>query len=185
MERFCSFYKEVVGKTRVSFEGILNELRGYKAKGNNDRYKLWRTSKGHGSISKFHIPRRPWEERLLSMIARLMRVNFSAKIKTNKGKLRLSHSKMIEIMKIVRFQSFNYTSKLKGYLFQTAKLREELVVLSCTCLCRGDFQSCTRNGKRSSFTNVHFWTSMQIIGCKMNICRFCSLCFFLQFLKFV
>ena len=185
MERFCSFYKEVVGKTRVSFEGILNELRGYKAKGNNDRYKLWRTSKGHGSISKFHIPRRPWEERLLSMIARLMRVNFSAKIKTNKGKLRLSHSKMIEIMKIVRFQSFNYTSKLKGYLFQTAKLREELVVLSCTCLCRGDFQSCTRQGKRSSFTNVHFWTSMKIIGCKMNISRFCSLCFFLQFLKFV
>ena len=90
------------------------------------------------------------------MIARLMRVNFSAKIKTNKGKLRLSHSKMIEIMKIVRFQSFNYTSKLKGYLFQTAKLREELVVLSCTCLCRGDFQSCTRQGKRSSFTKCSF-----------------------------
>ena len=34
---------------------------------------------------------------------------------------------MIEIMKIVRFQSLNYTSKLKGYLFQTTKLREELV----------------------------------------------------------
>ena len=34
---------------------------------------------------------------------------------------------MTEIMKIVRFQSLNYTSKLKGYLFQTTKLREELV----------------------------------------------------------
>ena len=90
------------------------------------------------------------------MIARLMRVNFLAKTKTNRGKLRLSHSKMIEIMKVVRFQSLNYTSKLKGYLFQNAKLREELVVLSCTCLCREDFRSCARQGKRSSFTNVHF-----------------------------
>lgn len=159
MEQFCPFYKEVVGKTRVSFQGILNKLRGYKAKGNNHRYKLWRRSKGQGSISKFHIPQRPWEERLLNMIARLTWVDFLAKTKTNKGKLRLGPLKMTEIMKVVRLQSLNYTRKLKGYLFQNAKLREELVVLSCTCLCREDFRSCARQGKRSSLTDVHFWTS--------------------------
>ena len=48
------------------------------------------------------------------MIARLMRVNFLANRKTNIGKLRLSCWKTIQIMDIGRFQSSNFTSKLKG-----------------------------------------------------------------------
>ena len=36
-------------------------------------------------------------------------------------------------MKIVRFQSLNFTSELKGYPFQTIELREELVTLTGKC----------------------------------------------------
>ena len=50
-------------------------------------------------IGKFRIPRRPWT----STIERLMGVNF--------------------------FQSLNFTSKPKGYLLQTIKLWEKLIVL--------------------------------------------------------
>ena len=46
-----------------------------------------------------------------------MRVNFFAKTKTNIGNLPLSRWKTIEILKIVRFQSLNFTS-----LLQTTKL---------------------------------------------------------------
>ena len=52
-----------------------------------------------------------------------MRVNVFAETKTNISRLRLSRWKMI-----VRFQSLNSTSKPKGYLFQTKKLWEELIV---------------------------------------------------------
>ena len=62
-----------------------------------------------------------------SMIARLMRENFLTKTKANIRKLRLSRWKTIQIMKTIRFQSSNFTSTLKGYLFQTAKLWKELV----------------------------------------------------------
>ena len=58
-----------------------------------------------------------------------MRVNFFAKTKTNIGNLPLSRCKTIEILKIVRFQSLNFTSKPKGYLLQTIKLWEKLIVL--------------------------------------------------------
>ena len=40
------------------------------------------------------------------------------------------HWKTIEILKIVRFQSLNFTSKPKGYLLQTTKLWEKLIVLN-------------------------------------------------------
>ena len=66
------------------------------------------------------------------MIARLMRVIFLEKTKTNIGKLRLSRWKTIQIMKLIRFQSSNFTSPLKGYLFQTTKLWQELVELTET-----------------------------------------------------
>ena len=45
--------------------------------------------------------------------------NFFAKTKTNIGHLPLSRWKTIEILKEVRFQSLNFTSKPKGYLLQT------------------------------------------------------------------
>ena len=80
------------------------------------------------TIAKFRIP----DGSGTSVIARLMRVNFLAKTKTNIGKLRLSRWKTIQIMKIIRFQSSNFTSTLKGYLFQTAKLWKELVELTET-----------------------------------------------------
>ena len=57
-----------------------------------------------------------------STIERLMRVNFFAKTKTNIGNLSLSRWKTIEILKTVRFQRLNFTSKPKGYLLQTIKL---------------------------------------------------------------
>ena len=59
-----------------------------------------------------------------------MRVNFFAKTKTNIGNLPLSLWNTIEILKIVRFQSLNFTSKPKGYLLQTTKLWEKLIVLN-------------------------------------------------------
>ena len=63
------------------------------------------------------------------MIARLMRVNFFTK--TNIGNLPRSRWKTIEILKTVRFQSLNFTSKPKGYLLQTeTKLLEKLIVLN-------------------------------------------------------
>ena len=58
-----------------------------------------------------------------------MRFNFFAKTKPNIGNLPLSRWKTIEILKIVRFQSLNFTSKPKGYLLQTIKLWEKLIVL--------------------------------------------------------
>ena len=42
-------------------------------------------------------------------------------------------------------------------------------------LCGGEFWSRARQRKRSSFTDVHFWTSMQTMGCETNVCRFCLL----------
>ena len=65
-----------------------------------------------------------------STIARLMRVNSFAKTKTNEGNFPLRHWKTIEIIKIVRFQSLNFTSKPKRYLQQTTKLWEKLIVLN-------------------------------------------------------
>ena len=58
-----------------------------------------------------------------------MRVNFFTKTKTNIGNLSPSRWKTIEILKIVRFQSLNFTSKTKGYLLQTIKLWEKLIAL--------------------------------------------------------
>ena len=46
--------------------------------------------------------------------------------------MRLSRWKTIQNMKIMRFQSLNFTSTLKGYLFQTVKLWKELVELKQT-----------------------------------------------------
>ena len=37
-----------------------------------------------------------------------------------------------------------------------------------------DFQSRARQRNRSSFTDVHFWTC-KYMGCKTDVCRFCSL----------
>ena len=65
------------------------------------------------------------------MIARLMLVNFLTKTKKI-GELRLSRWKTIQIMKIIRFQSSNFTITLKEYLFQTAKMWKELVELTET-----------------------------------------------------
>ena len=76
-------------------------------------------------IGKFRIPDGPGT----STIARLMGVNFFAKTKTNVGNLPLSLWKTIETLKRVRFQSLNFTSKPKGYLLQTTKLWEKLIVL--------------------------------------------------------
>ena len=52
------------------------------------------------------------------------------KTKTNVFNLPLSHWKTIEILKIVRFQSLNFTSKPKGCLLQKTKLWEKLIVLN-------------------------------------------------------
>ena len=66
-----------------------------------------------------------------SAIARLMRVNFFAKTKTNIDNLQLSRWKTIEIdSKIVRFQRLNFSSKPMGCLLQTTKLWEKLIVLN-------------------------------------------------------
>ena len=59
-----------------------------------------------------------------------MRVNFFAKTKTNIANLPLIRWKTIEIFKIVRFQSLNFTSKPKGYLLQTTKSWKKLIVLN-------------------------------------------------------
>ena len=48
------------------------------------------------------------------MIARQMQVDFFAKTKTNMDDLPLSHRTTIEFLKIVRFQSLNFTSEPKG-----------------------------------------------------------------------
>ena len=59
-----------------------------------------------------------------------MRVNFFAKTKTNiLGNLLLSRWKTIEILKTVRFQSLNFSSKPKGYQLQTTKSWKKLIVL--------------------------------------------------------
>ena len=64
------------------------------------------------------------------MIVRLMRVNFSPKTKTNSGKMWPSRWKTIQIMKIIRFQSSNFTSKLRGHLLKmTSNLRLILIHL--------------------------------------------------------
>jgi len=47
-----------------------------------------------------------------------MQVNFFAKTKTNIGNLPLTRWKTIEILKILRFQSLNFTGKPKRYLLQ-------------------------------------------------------------------
>ena len=58
-------------------------------------------------MTSFVFPDAPWT----SAIARLMTVNVFAKTKTNIDNLPLSRWKTIEISKIVRFQSLNFTSK--------------------------------------------------------------------------
>ena len=77
-------------------------------------------------IGKFRIPDGPGT----STTARLMRVNFFTKTKTNMGNLPRSRWKMIEISKKGRSQSLNFTSKRKGYLLQTTKFWEKLIVLN-------------------------------------------------------
>ena len=77
-------------------------------------------------IGKFRIPRRTWDEHDWEANAGQLLG------KTNIDKLRLSRWKTIQIMKIIRFQSSNFTSTLKGYLFQTEKLWKELVELTDT-----------------------------------------------------
>ena len=56
-----------------------------------------------------------------------------------------------------------------------AKSTSLLKILATFLLCGGDFRSRTRQRKRSSFTDVHFWTSMHTMGRETNVCRFCSL----------
>ena len=76
-------------------------------------------------VGKFRIPRRPWDEHDCKPNAGQLLFK-----KKNRGNLPLSRWKTIEISKIVRFQSLNFTSKPKGYLLQTPKLREKLIVLN-------------------------------------------------------
>ena len=81
-------------------------------------------------IDDIRIPRRPWDERLHSMIARLKRGTFSKN--TNKHWLVKAESLQNDRnqQKTARFKSWNLTGKLKGYLFQKTKLWEELVALT-------------------------------------------------------
>ena len=70
-----------------------------------------------------------YDDSLFSMTARLIKMRFNYLAKTKRiRKVRLSRWKRIEIMKIIRFQSSNFNSNLKEYLFQTTKPWEELVV---------------------------------------------------------
>ena len=78
-------------------------------------------------IGKFRIPRRPWDEHDCEAY-----VGQFTKTKANICNLPRSSWKTIEIFKKVRFQSFNFTSKPKGYLLQTTKLWEKLIVLNRT-----------------------------------------------------
>ena len=77
-------------------------------------------------IGKFRIPRQSWDEHDCKANAgKLLYKN-----KINVGNLPRNSWKMIEILKTVRFQSLNFTSKPKGYLLQTTKLWERLIVLN-------------------------------------------------------
>ena len=78
------------------------------------------------TIFVFPDHRRHWDERLRSMIARLLRGPFWQKHRQTS----VNCCKRIEIRKNARFKSSNVTGKLKGYLFQLTKLWEELVVLT-------------------------------------------------------
>ena len=69
------------------------------------------------------------------MIARLMWVNFFANAKTNIGNLPLSHWKTIEILKTVRFQSLNFTSKPKEKSDEAMKRRSKLFKLEKGKVC--------------------------------------------------
>ena len=71
--------------------------------------------KGGGLIGKFRITGLPWDEHDWEANASQL----LCKKKTNIGNLLLSRWKTIEILKTVRFQSLNFTSKPKGYLLQT------------------------------------------------------------------
>ena len=77
-------------------------------------------------VGKLFIPRRPWDEHDCKANAGQL----LCKNKTNRGNLPLSRWKTMEISEIVRFQSLNFTSKPKGYLLQTPKLWEKLIVLN-------------------------------------------------------
>ena len=59
-----------------------------------------------------------------------MRVNVFAKTKTKTGNFHAEALENDEILKIVRFQRLNFTSEPKGYLLQTTKLWEKLIVLN-------------------------------------------------------
>ena len=76
------------------------------------------------------IPRRPWDERLHSMIARLKRGLFGKNTYKHWLVAAESLQNCRNQQKTARFKSWNLTGKLKGYLFQKTKLWEELVVLT-------------------------------------------------------
>ena len=78
-------------------------------------------------IGKFRIPRRPWDEHDCEANGR---VNFFAKTKSNIRDLPLGRWKTIENLKIIWFQSLNFTSKRKGHLLQTTTLWWKLIVLN-------------------------------------------------------
>ena len=69
------------------------------------------------------------------MIARLMQVDFFAKTKTNMDDLPLSHRTTIEFLKIVRFQSLNFTSKPKEKSDEAMKRRSKLFKLEKGKVC--------------------------------------------------
>ena len=84
------------------------------------------TDSSLSSLDDLDIPRRPWGEHDCEANAGQL----LCKNKTNMGNLPLSCWKKIEIFKIVRFQSLIFTSKPKGYLLQTTKLWEKLIVIT-------------------------------------------------------
>ena len=70
---------------------------------------------------------------------------------------------MIETLKIVRFQSLNFTSKPKGYLLQTTKLWEE------------------RKERRSPKEEVNFLSLNRVKFVKMTVFYSLRLSYFLVF----
>ena len=72
-------------------------------------------------IGKFCIPRRPWDEHDCQANAGQL---------VCKTKIFAESLENDRNLKTVRFQSLNFTSKPKGYLLQTTKLWEKLIVLN-------------------------------------------------------
>ena len=86
---------------------------------------LWSISR---NVSKFRIPWRPWEEH--DCEANAGQLLCKNKKKNMQGNLPLSRWETIEILKIIRFQSLNFTRKPKGGLSQTTKLWEKMIVVN-------------------------------------------------------